>query len=95
MATSYEFKAKLRYTDLETKTYTLPVASAEQIDPATMMTRAKELNRVFGGASSSIDAANTYAAAMQQTFVSSEGAPVSGIISMSTITREEEVIYSD
>lgn len=95
MATSYEFKAKLGFTDLETKTYTIPAFSAEQIDPSQIIERARELNKVLGGATSSIQAANTYGEAMKQTFVSSEGAQANRIVSCSTTAIEEEVIYSD
>lgn len=95
MATTYQFKVKFGYADMETKNYTIPVYQAEDLAPATIMVRTQELNRVLGGASSSIEAANTYAAAMRQTFVSSEGASLSKIISCSTTSTTEEVIYSD
>lgn len=92
---SYEFKVKFGYTDLSTKNYTIPVLQADDTAPAQIMTRTQELNRVLGGTSSTIEAANTYAEAMRNTFVSSSGAALSKIISCSVIATEEEVIYSD
>lgn len=92
--TTYEFKAKLGYSDLSSKTYTLPVFQAEDIQPVQIMNRCKALNTALGGGSSTIQAANEYAAAMKQTFVSSAGASITKIISCSTVSTLEEVIYS-
>lgn len=91
---TYEFKAKFGYADLTNKTYTIPVYDADGIVPAQIMTRTREINRALGGSSSTLEAANEYAEAMQETFLSSGGASLTRIISCETVATLEEVIYN-
>lgn len=95
MSEKIEVKITPMYTDSTTRTYTIPVTETEQL--ADVKPRIIQLNQVFtGGDTSTIPASvQSYAADMQTTFVSNEGAPLMKIAKGQIVETEEEVIYSD
>lgn len=91
---TYEFKAKLGYEDLTSRTYTIPVFNPNHIASGPIQNRCTAINLALGGGSSTIEGANEYAAAMKETYVSATGASLTKIISCSTVATLEEVIYN-
>lgn len=84
MATTNTIQVELTYTDYDTRTYKIPFQSytAEGVE------NAKNKIRAFNTAAATSDSA------VQQTFLSNDGARVARISGATLISRNEEVLYS-
>lgn len=82
MSQSHSVKITMGYTDYSQRTYTLPTEYAQQ--SGVMKPKIQAFNTAAAISSSDV----------AKTFLSDDGAPVSGIVAAEIVTVDEEVIYS-
>lgn len=82
MSQSHSVKITMAYTDYSQRTYTLPTEYEQQ--SSTMKPKIQAFNTAAAIQSSDV----------AKTFLSDDGAPVSGIVAAEIVTIDEEVIYS-
>lgn len=82
MSQSHSVKITMGYTDYSERTYNLPTEYVQQ--SGTVKTKIQAFNTAAAIASSDV----------AKTFLSENGAPVSGILTAEIVTVQEEVVYS-
>lgn len=94
MATTISYNVTFGYANLTTRTYRISGLEQSEVDIEDMRTKVQELNKVFGGETSTLAGANSYGADMPDTFVASDGSKLTQITKLQLQNVEEEVIYS-